>query len=193
MRRSTWPNGVQIPTWLYVAGQIRDALDDAFVRSARPEDQAALTQAKYQYRIMRTIDPLVAGSRDGNITPAGFSNKVVNALRKFDSPTGGVAYTGGGNIGELAKIGQLMRPAPQTGTADRGIINLLALGGTGAPLLFDPTYMAAVPSTLALNRAVGSYLRSGPLADRVIGNALKPPLGSPYPLVGPMMTGEDTR
>ena len=181
------------PNVRHVAGQIRDALDDAFVRSARPADQAALVQAKYQYRVMRTVDQLVAGSRDGNISPDAFMQKVVGASRKFDSPTGGIAYTGGGNIGELARIGKLMRAPPQTGTADRGIINLLALGGTGAPLLFDPTYMAAVPSALALNRAVGSYLRSGPLADRVIGNALKPPLGSPYPLVGPMMTGEDTR
>lgn len=142
---------------------------------------------------MRTIDPMVAGSRDGNISPDAFMQKVVGASRKFDSPTGGIAYTGGGNIGELAKIGKLMRAPPQTGTADRSIINLLALGGTGAPLLFDPTYTAAIPSTLALNRAVGAYLRSGGQANRVINNALKPPLGSPYPLAGPVMTGEDTR
>jgi hypothetical protein len=181
------------PNVRHVAGQIRDALDDAFVRSATPEDQAALAQAKYQYRVMRTIDPMVAGSRDGNISPDAFMQKVVGASRKFDSPTGGIAYTGGGNIGELAKIGKLMRAPPQTGTADRSIINLLALGGTGAPLLFDPTYAAAIPSTLALNRAVGAYLRSGGQANRVINNALKPPLGSPYPLAGPVMAGEDTR
>src|SRR6185369_13620370 len=47
------------PNVAHYAGMIRDAVDDAFVRSASPADQAALAQAKYQYRIMRTIDPLV--------------------------------------------------------------------------------------------------------------------------------------
>ena len=177
------------PNVRHVAGQIRDALDDAFVRSASPTDQAALVQAKYQYRIMRTIDQLVAKSRDGNITPAGFMEKVVTASRKFDSPTGGIAYTGGGNIGELAKIGNLMRPAPQTGTADRALVNALAVGGTASPFFFDPASMTIVPLALAANRAGGSYLRSGGLADRVMRNALQPPPPSPFVLGAPIVTG----
>lgn len=179
------------PNVRHVAGQIRDALDDAFVRSASPADQAALVQAKYQYRIMRTVDQLAAKSRDGNITPEGFRAAVVSASRRFDSPTGGIAYTGGGNIGELSKIGQLMRTPPQTGTADRGLINLLALGGTGAPLIFNPAYAATVPAMLAANRVGGSYLRSGFLADQVIRNALRPPLPSPYALAPSVITGSN--
>jgi hypothetical protein len=179
------------PNVRHVAGQIRDALDDAFVRSASPADQAALAQAKYQYRVMRTIDPLVAGSRDGNISPDAFMQKVLTASRKFDSPTGGIAYTGGGNIGELARIGKLMRAPPQTGTADRSLINLLALGGTGAPLFMNPAYAATVPAILAANRFGGAYLRSGGLANRVAGNALQPPLPSPFVFGAPVLTGAD--
>ena len=179
------------PNVRHVAGQIRDALDDAFVRSASPDDQAALVQAKYQYRVMRTVDQLAAKSRDGNITPEGFRQQVLSASRKFDAPTGGVAYTGGGNIGELSRIGQLMRTPPQTGTADRGLINLLALGGTGAPLLFNPAYAATVPAMLAANRAGGAYLRSGFLANQVIKNALQPPLPSPFTLAAPVVTSGD--
>jgi hypothetical protein len=179
------------PNVRHVAGQIRDALDDAFVRSASPADQAALAQAKYQYRVMRTIDPLVAGSRDGNISPDAFMQKVLTASRKFDSPTGGIAYTGGGNIGELARIGKLMRAPPQTGTADRSLINLLALGGTGAPLFMNPAYAATVPAILAANRLGGAYLRSGGLANRVAGNALQPPLPSPFVFGAPVLTGAD--
>jgi hypothetical protein len=177
------------PNVRHVAGQIRDALDDAFVRSAAPADQAALVQAKYQYRIMRTVDQLAAKSRDGNITPEGFRQQVLSASRKFDAPTGGVAYTGGGNIGELSRIGQLMRTPPQTGTADRGLINLLALGGTGAPLFMNPAYAATVPVGLAANRYGGAYLRSGWLANQVTQNALKPPLPSPFVLGAPLVTG----
>jgi len=162
------------PNVAHYASLIRDALDDAFVRSAAPADQAALVEAKYQYRIMRTIDQLVAGSRDGSITPAGFMNKVVTASRKFDSPTGGIAYTGGGNIGELAKIGQLMRPAPDSGTAARTLVNSLVLGGAAAPGLLNPAFVVGAPAALAANRVGSAYLRSGIAANRVIEGALNP-------------------
>jgi hypothetical protein len=177
------------PNVRFVAGQIRDALDDAFVRSASPADQAALVQAKYQYRVMRTVQDLAAGSRDGSITPDGFMQKVLTASRRFDAPTGGVAYTGGGNIGELAKIGKLMRAPPQTGTADRMLINTLALGGTGLPMFLNPTYAAGVPAALAINRGAGAYLRSGFLAGQVTKNALQPPLPSPFVFGAPLVTG----
>lgn len=180
------------PNVRFVAGQIKDALDDAFVRSASPADQAALLQARYQYRVMRTIDQLVAGSRDGNISPDAFMQKVLTASRRFDSPTGGMAYTGGRDIGELARIGKLMRAAPQTGTADRAMINALALGGTGLPPLFaNPWTAAAVPAALAANRVGGAYLRSGFLANQVIRNALQPPLASPYALAPSVVTGSN--
>ena len=179
------------PNVRYVAGQIRDALDDAFARSASPADQAALAQARYQYRVMRTVDPLAAGSRDGSISPDGFMQKVLTASRRFDSPTGGVAYTGGGNIGELARIGKLMRAPPQTGTADRAAINMLALGGSVAPAFLNPAYAVGVPAVLALNRGGGAYLRSNFLANQAATNALKPPLPSPFSLSGAVVTGGD--
>lgn len=165
------------PNVAFTAGRIRDALDDAFVRSASPADQQTLAQAKYQYRIMRTVDPLAAGSRDGSISPDAFMQKVLTASRRFDAPTGGIAYTGGGNIGELARIGKLMRAPPQTGTADRALINLLALGGTALPpFLTNPWSAVGVPAMLAGNRLLGAYLRSGGLANRVITSAQQPPL-----------------
>jgi hypothetical protein len=172
------------PNVAHYAGMIRDELEDAFQRSAPPEVRDALSQARYQYRIMRTIDPLVAGSRDGNITPDAFMQKVLTASRRFDSPTGGMAYTGGGNIGELARIGKLMRAAPQTGTADRMLVNLMAAGGTGAigALAANPSMALTVPAGLVANRLAGSYLRSGAAANRLIQAAL-PDAGRPNPLM----------
>ena len=164
------------PNVRYVAGQIRDALDDAFARSASPADQAALQEARYQYRVMRTVQDLAAGSRDGNISPDAFMQKVLTVSRRFDAPTGGIAYTGGGNIGELAKIGKLMRAAPDSGTADRALMNALIFGAGGATatLAAHPGYAVGVPAALAANRAAGAYLRSGWAADQVIQNALNP-------------------
>ena len=177
------------PNVAHYAGMIRDQLDDAFQRSASPDVQDALSQARYQYRVMRTIDPLVAGSRDGNITPDGFMQKVLTASRRFDSPTGGMAYTGGGNIGELARIGKLMRAPPQTGTADRMLINLMAAGGAGgaAALAANPSMALTVPAGLAVNRLAGNYLRSGATAQRLIDAAL-PDAGQPNPLMKGLQT-----
>ena len=180
------------PNVAHYAGMIRDQLDDAFQRSATPDVQDALSQARYQYRVMRTIDPLVAGSRDGNITPDAFMQKVLTASRRFDAPTGGMAYTGGGNIGELARIGKLMRAPPQTGTADRMLINAAAVGGTGLPaLVTHPATAIGVPTGLLANRLIGNYLRSGSTADRLI-NAVAPDLTRPNPLLTALQTSAVT-
>ena len=176
------------PNVAHYAGMIRDHLDDAFQRSASPDVQDALSQARYQYRVMRTIDPLVAGSRDGNITPDAFMQKVLTASRRFDAPTGGMAYTGGGNIGELARIGKLMRAPPQTGTADRMLINAAAVGGTGLPAaLSHPATVVGVPVGLAANRMLGWYLRSGGTANRLI-DAVAPDLTRQSPLLTALQT-----
>jgi hypothetical protein len=176
------------PNKAHFAGLVRDALDDAFMRSAAPEYQDALGQAKYQYRVMRTVDQLAAGSRDGSISPDGFMQKVLTASRRFDAPTGGMAYTGGGNIGELARIGKLMRAAPQTGTADRALVNVAA--GAGLAGLGSITPMGALytAGTLAANRAAGSYLRSGGLANRLIESAVGPAPSAQNPLLQAFQT-----
>jgi hypothetical protein len=159
------------------AGDIRDAIDDAFARSAHPDDQAALSQARYQYRVMRTVDQLAGGTRDGSITPLGFMQKVKDASRKFDSPTGGLPYTGGGTIGELAHIGTLFRPAPQTGTADRALISGAAFGGLASPLWHDPTVAAFTAGGLGANRMMGSYLRNPETTSRLAEGVITPGAG----------------
>jgi hypothetical protein len=176
------------PNKAHFAGLVRDALDDAFMRSAAPADQDALGQAKYQYRVMRTVDQLAAGSRDGSITGDGFMQKVLTASRRFDSPTGGMAYTGGGNIGELARIGKLMRAAPQTGTADRALVNAAAFSGLAGLGSITPTGALYTAGTLAANRAAGSYLRSGSLANRLIEGAIGAPPGQQNPLLQALQT-----
>ena len=174
------------------AGDVHDALDDALARSADPADLDALSQARYQYRVMRTVDQLSAGSRTGDISPDAFMQKVLTQSRKYDAPLAGMAYTGGGNIGELARIGKLMRAPPQTGTADRMLINAAAVGGTGLPaLVTHPATAIGVPTGLLANRLIGNYLRSGSTADRLI-NAVAPDLTRPNPLLTALQTSAVT-
>jgi hypothetical protein len=159
-----------------MASNIRDAIDDAFARSAHPNDQAALQEARYQYRVMRTVDQLAAGSRGGDITPLGFMQKVKAASQKFDPPTGGLAYTGGGNIGELARIGTLMRPAPQTGTADRAMITALVAGGPAA-VWANPGAAAMAGGGIAANRMLQGYLRNPETSVRLAEGVINPGAG----------------
>jgi hypothetical protein len=159
-----------------MASNMRDAIDDAFARSAAPQDQAALQEARYQYRVMRTVDQLAAGSRGGDITPLGFMQKVKAASQKFDPPTGGLAYTGGGNIGELARIGTLMRPAPQTGTADRAMITALVAGGPAA-VWANPGAAAMAGGGIAANRMLQGYLRNPETSVRLAEGVINPGAG----------------
>jgi hypothetical protein len=110
--------------------EIMDALDRAHARAASPEDQAALSKLRYQYRVMKTVEPLAAKSTDGTIPPSQLITQVNAQSRRFDPSTSGVPYTGAGNLGELAKIGKrFLGPQPNSGTADRTLINGLVGGG----------------------------------------------------------------
>jgi hypothetical protein len=173
------------PDVAHYAGRIRDALDDAFVRSASPADQEALNQARYQYRVMRTVDNLAAGTRDGGITPLGFMQAVKTASRRFDPATGGMAYTGGGNIGELARIGTLMRPAADSRTTDRALVTGLALGGPAA-LISHPYSAALAASALPANRMLGNYLRNPETTSRLAESVTSPGAG---PRINRLATG----
>lgn len=163
------------PNVRYYANQVRDALDGAFQRSAAPEDQAALKQARGQYRNMKTIEDLVEKSPDGNLSPALLMGQVRSASSRFDPSTGGMAYTGGGPLGDLARIGQqFLKPQANSGTADRILINSLLGGGGAAATMANPFAAAAVPAGLVANRLGGAYLRSGGYANRVINSSLNP-------------------
>jgi soluble lytic murein transglycosylase-like protein len=180
------------PNVRFYARQVRDALDDAFQRSAAPEDQAALRQARSQYRAMKTVEDLVEKSPDGNLSPALLMGQVRGASSKFDSSTGGMAYTGGGELGDLARIGQLfLKKAPDSGTADRLLMYGLVTGAIPAAIT-NPLATAGAAGGLVANRLANAYLRSGGVANRLIQNSLNPvarstaliPLGAPPAAIG---------
>jgi hypothetical protein len=150
------------------AGQMKDALDDAMQRAASPADQAALTQARYQWKVMRTVEDLAEKAPTGAISPA----LLMGAVRK-NFPN--MAYDGGGNMGELARIAsQFMKEPSTSGTAE----NLKVLGGLGgaATLALNPSLIPAAAGTaagiVAGGRAAGMALRSKALANTMINGGL---------------------
>jgi hypothetical protein len=170
----------QDPTVSAFGMKIKSALDDAFQRSASPADQAALTEARMQYRNMKTVQPLVEQrGATGDLNPNALKQRVIAQSQKYDPSTGGFAYTGGGPMGDLANIGSIFySPQPESGTAARSAI-LGALGGghvVGA--LAAPTTAglsaAGITGGLLANRAAQAYLRNPEIGARMVANTLNP-------------------
>ena len=113
----------------HALGELQDDLQDALQRGLSGDDLAALQAARQQYAIAKTIEPLVAKSATGDISPAGLMGRVTanNAGKSR------MARGTGGEIGDLARIGQrfLKEPA-SSGTAERGLVYGLAGGGVVA-------------------------------------------------------------
>jgi hypothetical protein len=169
----------------YYSNQLRNALDDALQRSAPPQVQNALASARSQYKAMKTVEDLVEKSPTGDITPGSLMNEV---RKRY----GNMAYNGGGDLGDLARIGQrFLKDPPSSGTAERFSTQnwLSRVGGLGAGVgtaafgldklgvqNMTPWQMvetaASIPASLAAGRALGAGLRSNALASRMINRSL---------------------
>ena len=164
------------PTVSAFGMKIKNALDDAFQRSALPGDQAALRDLRYQYRVMKTVQPLVEQKGlTGDIEPNGLLQRVRAQSAKFDSANGGIAYTGGGKLGDLAYGGQIFfgRP-PDSGTAARNMIMGALMGGGAGGALVHPLVPAGTLAGLMANRAIQSGLRSPGVGANMVQNSIAP-------------------
>jgi len=106
----------------------------------------------------------VAKSPDGNISPQALMGRVTaDGAGKVR-----MASDRGGDIGDLARIGQLfMRASPNSGTADRLLVNAAVGGGLyGAQQsgFIEPQTAAYIGGGLLLNRLAGRALNSRALA-----------------------------
>ncbi len=146
--------------------EIRAALDNAFQRSVHGEDAFALKGARAQWRNMRTVENLAEKAPDGNLSPALLMGEVRRAYPNF-------AYSGAGDIGDLARIGQqfLKDKVQNSGTPERAaVLGMLGGGIAGIP--------ASVAGLLA-GRATGSVLNSPKLANQILAQALIKGVGLP--------------
>lgn len=167
------------PTVAGFGMRIKNVLDDAFQRSASPEDRAALQALRYQYRVMKTVQPLVEQKGlTGDVEPNGLLQRVIAQSRKLDSSNQGIAYTGGGKLGDLAYGGQIFFGKPSdSGTAARNWITAGLIGGGAANAMAHPIVPAATLAGLLANRAIQSGLRSTGVGANMVQNSLTPNLG----------------
>lgn len=148
----------------YALGELRDTVRGAMDRSISPEDAAEWARIRKQYAVGKTIEPLVAKTKDGIIPPSQLMGRMTaDKLGKTR-----MAQDRAGEMGRLARLGQYMKEAPDSGTADRALVNLAvptALYGAQNYGLIDPTTAIALGGGLMANRlglkAINSVASNG--------------------------------
>lgn len=164
-------------------GQLQDALRDAVDRALPPGSavQQEYQTARQQWRNLQTIKQLAAKAPTGTTSPALMMGA---ALRNDPN----MAFTGGGDLGELARIGQQFLKAPaNSGTAERSVfLNWLlgtgqvlgagALGYGGNALGGLPLAAASAGGSMMMGNLIASRLRDPDVVNRLIQSGLQPRL-----------------
>lgn len=137
--------------WLatHLRNVYRTVDEAAYKAAADVGEDAALRTARSQYKNLKTIEPLVAKSENGVISPALLRGEVMRKNPDF-------ASGGGGDLAELAKIGRsfIADQVPNSGTAQRQLAQSLLTGGGVGGL----AYMTSSDPTTALKWGVGSVM-----------------------------------
>lgn len=161
----------------YFGSQIKATMQDALQGSLSGEDLAAYKNARFEYKNMKTIEPLVNKSPQGDISPALLNNRVTQSFtnRAYD-------VAGANPLDRLAKIGQAFLKEPgSSGTSERGLAQygLAKIGELGAAaaaghFLGIPVALAGGAAALGGGRMIGNYLRNPSLVDRLLSRVLGP-------------------
>jgi hypothetical protein len=161
-------------------GQLRDVVRGAMDNSISAGDRNAWQSLRQQWANMKTVEPLVAKSATGDISPAGLMGRVT----ADKAGKARMASGSGGQLGNLARIGQrFLKDAPNSGTADRLMVNGAVAGGLyGAQHegYISPEHAAEVGAVMLANRGLLGALNSKALATgegkaiKGLGRLLKP-------------------
>lgn len=143
-------------------GDLQEQLHEALGKSISKDDLAAWNLARTQYAKGKTIEPLVAKATTGDISAPGLMARVTADKAGKSRMAKGAA----GEMGDLAKIGQLLKEPNSSGTAERNLAYGV-MGSLGGAAYFDPL------SALGLYGGANIYNRLGPMMIP------KPPLPKP--------------
>ncbi|WP_101927034.1 MULTISPECIES: hypothetical protein [Luteimonas] len=165
---TTGPNGVVVPGRAYQAfdaqlnniiknggtsahflGNVQSAVRKAMDQSISPEDALLWRELRREYGSRKSLTPLVAKASEGQIPPA----QVLGAVSSTRAGKEAMASGRRGNIGDLARIGQLMKEPPTSGSAERGLVGTMM----GAGAYIDPVTGTLTAGALnLLSRGVDS-------------------------------------
>ena len=140
------------------AGDIQDALDNSLTRSATPEDAAAITQARQQYRAMSQIEGAVDRTTGDISVP-----KLVNQLKVKSNRNQWVYGEGDQSLSNLVealsrnKLGGPPAAAPQSQAA--GAIEALREGHAGEALTRGASAIVAPAANIVGLGIPGAVMR----------------------------------
>jgi len=121
-------------------GDLQEIMHDALGKSIPKEDLAAWNTARTQYAKAKTIEPLVAKTTTGDISGPSLMARVTADKAGKSRMAQGAA----GEMGDLARIGQLIKEPASSGTAERNLAyGLLGGAGYANPLATAGVYGAA--------------------------------------------------
>lgn len=129
---------------------LQEIMHDALEKSIPKDELKAWNTARTQYAKAKTIEPLVAKSKYGDISGPELMSRVTADKAGKSRMAKGAA----GDLGDLARIGQLIKEPGSSGTAERG----LAYGILGGGALANPAATAGVYGAANLYNRLGSYL-----------------------------------
>lgn len=120
---------------------LQEDMHDALSRNLSPADRVALADARRKYANAKTLEPLVAKSTEGDISPAGLMG-VISATKSQKSA---LARGRGGELSDIAKVGQrFLTEQPSSGTAERSLgYGILGGGAAMHPLSAASVYALA--------------------------------------------------
>lgn len=128
---------------------LQEIMHDALEKSISKDDLDALKEARTYYAKGKVLEPLVAKATTGDISGPSLMSRVT-----ADKAGKARMAKGGGDMGDLARIGQLMKEPGSSGTTERALAYSLLGGGA----YVNPGTAAALYGTANLYNRFGQYL-----------------------------------
>lgn len=154
-----------------LASQLKGVVRDAIQSQATPGDAAAYGNARFQYKNMKTVEPLVTTGTPGEISPLGLAQKV---RTKFDT-------TNAGPLGDLSDAAQRFLRQPRDSGTPLGekVLGLMSSPGLMAGSAIAGSQLGfSIPEALGFGFAAPmvnagvARLASGLLNNPIYRNAL---------------------
>ena len=165
-----------------IGRSVLDATRDAFERSLSPGDAATHQALRYRWRLMNAVEPLVHDAQGQSIDMGGLAKSISDQSRHFDLGGRGMAYTGGGQLGDYMSQARLIAegPKPQGGGPLAGPL----LTAQGATAMFGPHPVGARPDASVRDRETYRPLTRSDYRTNQIFDAAASPTAGPRRAMG---------
>ena len=148
---------------------------EAFRNSLPPDVAARDAALRYRWRLMNAVEPLVERAQGQSIDMGGLADSLLEQSQRYDHGRNGMAYTGGGQLGDYMSQARLIAGGPAVQGGGPITEPLMTPQGVTAISGSHPT--GAVSGLMlrgALEKLVGPYARSDYRTNQIFDAATSP-------------------